>query len=382
MKPQYELGKILQDYKRYIETASFNSWQKRTLFALARCRTVAMGGHIDQCADPECSKLHLSYNSCRNRHCPKCQGHQREIWIQKRQAGLLPVGYYHLVFTLPIELNPLALSEPRLVYDTLFQTAWATLNGFAQTPNFLGATTGMIAMLHTWGSTMSLHPHLHCIVPAGGITKKGDWKNAPRVNDFLFPVESMSNVFRAKYVAELRKKGIEDKTLFDELFKKEWVVYAKKPFGNPNSVIEYLGRYTHKIAISNHRIKAVEKGRVTFKVKNYKKEGKPELLTLKTEEFIRRFSMHILPKRFVRIRHFGLLSSTSKRLHLQNILQQLGAPKLKTRAVTLQHLICPTCKKGTLKTVYQFDNRGPPNHWLERLQSQKNRSPEKSNAMM
>ncbi|OED35297.1 hypothetical protein AB832_06345 [Flavobacteriaceae bacterium (ex Bugula neritina AB1)] len=172
MKPRFELGTILQQYRNYIGTGPFNAWQRRTLFALMRCRTAAMGGHIDQCGHPGCSRLHLSYNSCRNRHCPKCQGHQRELWIQKRQAELLPVGYYHLVFTLPSEVNPLALSEPRLVYNTLFRAAWATLQGFAQNPKFLGATTAMIAILHTWGSNMSLHPHLHCIVPAGGTTKE------------------------------------------------------------------------------------------------------------------------------------------------------------------------------------------------------------------
>lgn len=271
MKPQFELGEILREHINYIETGAFNSWQKRTLFALSRCRTAAMGGHIDRCDNPECSKLHLSYNSCRNRHCPKCQGHQRELWIQQRHSELLPVGYYHLVFTLPSELNPLALSEPRLVYNTLFSAAWATLNGFAQNPKFLGATTGMIAILHTWGSTMSLHPHLHCIVPAGGITKDKKWKNAPRVNGFLFPVKEISKVFRAKYVCELRKKGVKDKALLNKLFTKDWVVYAKKPFGNANSVIEYLGRYTHKIAISNHRIKTVANGTVTFKWIRYSK---------------------------------------------------------------------------------------------------------------
>jgi hypothetical protein len=296
MKPQFELGKILRENHHYIETGPFNAWQKRTLFALSRCRTQAMGGHIDSCDNSECSRLHLSYNSCRNRHCPKCQGHQREQWIQQRESELLPVGYYHIVFTLPSELNQLALSQPRLIYNTLFKAAWTTLSGFAQNPKFLGATTAMIAVLHIWGSNMSLHPHLHCIVPCGGIDQDGKWKYAPRVNNFLFPVAQMGKVFRAKYVAELRASHIKNKKLFDQLFDKNWVVYAKKPFANTSSVIEYLGRYTHKIAISNHRIKAVKANRVTFQIKNYKKQGKPELLTLNTKEFIRRFSLHILPK--------------------------------------------------------------------------------------
>ncbi|KAA1244892.1 transposase zinc-binding domain-containing protein, partial [Aquimarina sp. RZ0] len=185
MQAQFELGDILREQHKYIETSSFTTWQKRTLFALSRCRTAALGGHIDQCDNPECSKLHLSYNSCRNRHCPKCQGHKRELWIPQRQAELLAVGYYHLVFTLPSELNELTLVASKLVYDTLFKAVWYTLDGFSENPKFLGARTGMISILHTWGSNMSLHPHLHCIVPAGGITKDGNWKNAPSVKSSL-----------------------------------------------------------------------------------------------------------------------------------------------------------------------------------------------------
>ena len=329
MRPLFEVGKILKLHEQTIEKSRLNGWQKRTLFALSKCRTAELGGHIDQCNHAACGYLHMSYNSCRNRHCPKCQGHKREEWIEKREDELLRVGYYHVVFTLPSELNQLALHNPRLLYGTLYKVAWSVIKGFGDNPTFLGAKTGMIAILHTWGQNLSLHPHLHCIVPAGGVKENGRWKHAPKGNDFLFPVKEMSTVFRAQFVAELRKNGVKDKALFDALFSKPWVIYAKKPFRNASSVVEYLGRYTHKIAISNHRIVSADKNHVTFRVKNYKKDGVNELVKLKTKEFIRRFSLHILPKQFVRIRHFGFLSSTGKRLHLENLQKQLGKPKVK-----------------------------------------------------
>ncbi|NQY08283.1 MAG: IS91 family transposase [Flavobacteriales bacterium] len=368
MKPRYELGRILKLHLRTIEKSSLNGWQKRTLFALSKCRTAELGGHIDECNHTSCGHIHISYNSCRNRHCPKCQGHKREEWIEKREQELLAVGYYHIVFTLPSELNQLALHNPRLLYGTLYKVAWSVIKGFGDNPAFLGAKTGMIAILHTWGQNLSLHPHLHCIVPAGGVNKKGRWKHAPKGNEFLFPVLEMSPVFRAQFVSELRKNGIKDKSLFDALFSKLWVIYAKKPFGNARSVVEYLGRYTHQIAISNHRIVSADKKHVTFSLKNYKKDGRKELLPLKTTEFIRRFALHILPKSFVRIRHFGFLSSTGKRIYLKDLQKQLGKPKMKVRIN--QHLRCPKCKKGKLLTRYTFSGRAPPKYWLDKFNQQ------------
>lgn len=373
MTARYEVGSILRQHKISIETGNFNGWQQRTLFALSRCRTVAMGGHIDKCNHEACGRLHLSYNSCRNRHCPKCQGHKRAQWIQAREEELLPVGYYHVVFTLPSELNLLALHKPRLLYSILFKTAWEVIRGFGENEQFIGAKAGMIAILHTWGQNMSLHPHLHCIVPAGGVSKEGKWKHAKNGLTFLFPVKAMSKVFRAKFVSELRKNGIKDKALYDSLFKKQWVIYSKKPFGSAATVVEYLGRYTHKIAISNHRIQKVTDYEVTFSLKNYKKNGKKEELTLKTEEFIRRFAQHILPKGFVRIRHYGFLSTVGKRKYLPNLHTTLGNPILKKKTSKTQHLLCPICKKGSLRTVFIFTNRGPPPHWIVRLEKEKNR---------
>lgn len=370
MKPGHEVAAILNQYQRYLTTDVFNSWQQRTLFAISKCRTSALGGHIDKCNHAACGQLHLSYNSCRNRHCPKCQGHKREEWILKREQELLPVAYYHVVFTLPSELNTLALYNARLVYNTLFKTVWATIKGFGENPNYLGAKTGMICILHTWGQNLSLHPHLHCIVPGGGVDKQGNWKSVIKKEKYLYPVKQLSKVFRAKYVSELRINGIKDKALFDKLFSKNWVVYAKKPFKHSSHVIEYLGRYTHKIAISNHRIKEIDNQGVRFSAKDYKDHGKQVHLRLHPKEFIRRFSLHILPKGFVRIRHYGFLSSTSKRRYLKQLQEQLGKPKAVEPKLSL-HLLCPKCKKGHLETIIVFDSRGPPNYWLEQLTANK-----------
>jgi len=366
LKPKYEVATVLNQNQEYLTTNDFNGWQRRVLFALMKCRTAALGGHIDKCNHVACGTLHLSYNSCRNRHCPKCQGHKREEWISKREEDLLPIGYYHVVFTLPCELNALALYNSKLVYNTLFKTAWAVIKGFGENPDYLGAQTGMISILHTWGQNMSLHPHLHCIVPSGGVDKKGNWKWVKKKDKYLYPVREMSNVFRAKYVAELRRNGIVNQELFDKLFTKNWVVYAKRPFKHARDVVEYLGRYTHKIAISNHRIKSINNQEVIFSAKNYRKDGKKECLSLHPKAFIRRFSLHILPKGFVRIRHYGFLSSTGKQLYLKKLQDQLGKPNLKTKRETM-HLVCPKCKQGRLVTVAVFDARGPPKHWLAKL---------------
>ena len=298
MQPAYEVADVLNlHWLRVQQHPQINSWQLRTLNALKSCRTAALGGHMDACTN--CGILRISYNSCRNRHCPKCQGKEREAWIQKREEELLPVPYFHVVFTLPDKLNTLAMNQPKRVYDALFEAAWDTINTFGKDKKHLGAQSGMISVLHTWGQQLSLHPHLHCIVPGGGLNQQGTWKTARSKGKYLFPVKAMSKVFRAKYIEALKKKGIvSDKNLVNDLFKQQWIVYAKRPFGSPHSVIEYLGRYTHKIAISNHRIKNISKNTVTFTYKDYRNGAKKNEITLDSMEFIRRFSMHILPKNF------------------------------------------------------------------------------------
>ncbi|MCP4474486.1 MAG: IS91 family transposase, partial [Gammaproteobacteria bacterium] len=226
---------------------------------------------------------------------------------------------------------------------------------------------GMCALLHTWGQNLSLHPHLHCIVPAGGLSPSGSWKASKSKGKFLFPVKEMSRVFRARFVAALRKKSSVSAPLCERLFAKPWVVYCKQPFFGPSQVVEYLGRYTHKIAISNHRIVSRTNGKVTFKAKDYRDKGKPMMLQLEEREFIRRFALHILPKGFTRIRHYGLMSSTSKAAAKETIDAQLGPVHMAERTSPILHRLCPVCKKGILQTIAVFDGRGPPAHWLSLL---------------
>jgi hypothetical protein len=280
--------------------------------------------------------------------------------MQARREELLPVSYFHVVFTLPEQLNTLAMQQPKLVYDTLFRSAWQTLSAFGKQRCL---QLGMIAILHTWGQNMSLHPHLHCVVPGGGLGKEGSWESIRKDGKFLFPVKALSKVFRAKYVGVLRLAGIEDKELYASLYAKPWVVYAKRPFGGPAQVVEYLGRYTHKIAISNHRLQQVDEQGVRFGYKDYRQGGAKRSLTLSHGEFIRRFALHILPKGLVRIRHYGFLSSSSKSKSLASLRKFLGAKATlaspEPKEGTL-HRRCPCCKEGQLITLYRFDSRRPP----------------------
>jgi len=374
MLPKLKVADVLNLERNQLEVLVPNRWKYRTLEAVRRCRTAEMGGHIDKCTC--CKTLHISYNSCRNRHCPTCQGHKIQAWIEARTKELLPTTYFHLVFTIPHELNPYCLKYPKEIYSTLFKVAWATLKQFSQNPKHLGADMGMIGVLHTWGQNLSLHPHLHCIVPGGGVAKNGKWKKAKNKGKYLFNVKAMSPVFRAKFVAELRQKKLSiPQKIYDQVFSKNWVVFAKQPFCNSKSIIEYLGRYTHKIAISNHRIIAINKHKkeVTFSLKDYKKGGKRIVLTLKTTEFIRRFSLHILPKGFTKIRHFGILSSAWKKQKLPNLQKQMGVDFLQLEEVITKtiHKKCPTCKVGDLVTVLMFNNKGPPPKYRHLIEQNK-----------
>lgn len=360
MRPVFEVKDVLQGIGSGIEEMGLNTWQLRTLSAIKKCRTAALGGHIDAC--DACGNISISYNSCRNRHCPKCQGKNREDWIQAREQELLPVPYFHLVFTLPDSLHALAMQYPKQIYDILFDSAWQTLHTFGKNK---GVKMGMIGILHTWGQNLCLHPHLHCIVPGGGMNKNGYWQNIRQDGKFLFPVKALSNVFRAKYCQQLQKtfpqwyaEGSK------ECWNKNWIVYAKRPFGSPQSVVEYLGRYTHKIAISNHRIQAVDTSTVTFDYKEYKQQGIKKQMTLSHQEFIRRFALHILPKRFVKIRHYGFLSSTWKRKKLRTLQEKMGVACCSKSAPQKKLPKCPCCKTGNMHTLLTFDQRGPPLHYL------------------
>lgn len=374
MIARYEVADILNTQWDAARNAmQFNGWQWRTLNAVRRCRTASLGGHVDAC--DVCGHVRISYNSCRNRHCPKCQGRQRAAWMDARMAELLPLPYFHVVFTLPACINRLALFAPATVYGLLFSTAWSTLQSFAADPKHLGARTGMIAILHTWGQTLSLHPHLHCVVPGGGLTKAGHWKVARSKGKFLFPVKAVSKVFRARYAAGLRKAfPNESKEFFNSLFATEWVVYAKRPFGGPEAVLEYLGRYTHKIAISNNRLLDVSKTSVIFGYKDYRQCGYKKVMTLDAMEFIRRFALHILPKGFVRIRHYGILASSVKADTLPVILKQFGIRIIQKNATQSSLPVrdagyqCPCCKKGRMQIVLHFDYRGPPPEVMRRIE--------------
>jgi hypothetical protein len=356
-----EVTDVIRCLGNSIETLGLNTWQLRTLSAIKKCRTAELGGHVDACDD--CGKQHISYNSCRNRHCPKCQGKNREAWMSKREEELLPVPYFHVVFTLPDAINPLAMHQPKCIYEMLFEAAWETLQQFGKNK---GVQMGMVSILHTWGQNLSLHPHLHCIVPGGGINKNGHWQNIRTDGKFLFHVKALSKVFRAKYCAKLKRADtVQYQKIRGALWEKDWVVFAKRPFGSAHAVVEYLGRYTHKIAISNHRIKEIDAGTITFNYKDYKQKAVKKEMTLSHAEFIRRFALHILPKGFVKIRHYGFLSSTWKRKKLKALQQKLGiipSPKKTEKQSSL--VKCPHCKTGNLHTILVFDKRGPPKLYM------------------
>ena len=355
-----EVANVLRKVGSKIENYGLNTWQLRTLYAIKKCRTAELGGHIHAC--DSCGKITISYNSCRNRHCPKCQGNKREDWIEDRSTELLPVPYFHVVFTLPEAINSLAIHQSKVVYDTLFEASWETLQSFGKAKEM---QMGMIAVLHTWGQQLSLHPHLHCIVPGGGVDKNGQFKNSHFKGNFLFPVKALSKVFRAKFCEKLKAKSpVKYEQIRQDLWRKPWVVFAKKPFGSPKSVVEYLGRYTHKIAISNHRIKSIDEQNVTFDYKDYRMAGVKKQMTLTHGEFIRRFSLHILPKRFVKIRHYGFLSSTWKRQKLKLLQEKLQVKVLEKVEKKPFLPKCPCCKTGNLHRIAVFDQRGPPAWYL------------------
>ena len=287
------------------------SWKHvKVLLAIARCRTAALGGHLDECT--RCGHRAISYNSCRNRHCPKCQTSARERWIAARQRELLPTRYVHVVFTLPRELAPLSLQNKRVVYDLLFRASAETLLEVARDPKHLGAEIGFFSVLHTWNQKLGLHPHVHCVVPAGGLSPDRKRWIKPRYAFFL-PVKVLSRVFRGKFVAALKRAFHEDQLCFQgsltllaqpktfaawlrPLFRKDWVVYSKRPFGGPEYVLQYLGRYTHRVAISNHRLISFADGKVTFRWRDSAHRNEQKLLTLSLDEFLRRFLLHLLPQ--------------------------------------------------------------------------------------
>jgi hypothetical protein len=373
MLPTFEVAHIVRQYGgSFIASKQPLGYQKKVLNAIDICRTAQLGGHVDAC--DKCTHVRISYNSCRNRHCPKCQSTEREKWIIARKEDLLPVSYYHVVFTIPQQLNQHCLEHPKAMYNILFDTAKETLFAFAADKKYLGASMGFIALLHTWGQNLSLHPHLHCIVPGGGIATNGQWKATRSKGDFLFPIKQMSTVFKNKFMHKyrqwLQQSNIHiTNKLRQLLYQKKWVIYLKQPFGGPEQVVEYLGRYSHKIAISNHRLKSIADNKIVFSYKDYKDGSKTKLMTLESEEFLRRFCMHILPSRFMKIRHYGFLSNRGKqklKIHLMTKGKIPTAPiKLNYKQVCKQLLNfdvdeCPVCKKGQMIRLFNFSANAPP----------------------
>ena len=320
------------------EGRSLSSEQKRVFRDITLCRTAELGGHVEEC--DACGHRRISYNSCRNRHCPKCQAAARAEWMEERAAELLPVEYFHVVFTLPQQVGPLARQNKRVIYSLLFRAAAETLLQIAADPKHLGAEIGFLAVLHTWGQNLSHHPHIHCVIPGGGLSPDRSRWISCRVGFFL-PVRVLSRLFRGKFIAYLREAFAHDELSFHgdlqflsaadyfacwlrEIAKQEWVVYAKPPFGGPEQVLKYLARYTHRVAISNQRLVAFRDGEVTFRWKDYAAGNGQKEMTLSAVEFTRRFLMHVLPRGFVRIRHYGFLANRFRQAKLGLCKRLLG----------------------------------------------------------
>lgn len=373
MDPQNDLGAIVRKFlPGLLKKKGVSTHQLKVLSALANCRTPQMGGSAMACT--HCGNVHYVMHSCRNRHCPRCQGVDKELWIEERKHELLPVKYFHVVFTVPHELLELFRFNRQVMYNLLFEKSWQTLCIFAQDTKLLGASLGAIAILHTWDQQMKFHPHVHFIVPAGGLDNNGRWKSSKQKGEFLFDVKHLSSKFSATFAKRLRtlkQQGKITKFVPRDLIKTPWVVYAKQAFGSPESVVEYLGRYTHRVAISNARILKVTDTHVTFRWCNRQKGYATQIQTITGVEFLERFLDHIVPAGFRRIRHLGFLCPRNKKDALEKIRQQLTPgftpkPRL-TRAeiLTLRFgerslLLCRQCG-GALMVLETFEReRAPP----------------------
>lgn len=392
-RPALELADIVRHCgEPYRQAHPLSRQQLRVLRAIEACRTAALGGHVEQCG--HCSHTRIAYNSCRNRHCPKCQNGERAQWLENRKAELLPVEYFHVVFTVPEPIARLAFSNSAAVYQILFQAAAETLLTIARDPKHLGAAIGFFAILHSWGQNLLHHPHLHCVIPGGGLSPEQDRWISCRAGFFL-PVRVLSRLFRRLFLEALEKafrKGqlqfcgeIEDlgephrfAAYLAPLRECEWVVYAKPPFGGPAQVLEYLGRYTHRIAISNDRLLALDDGQVRFQWKDYRRKGRPtsRTLTLPAQEFLRRFLIHVVPPQFRRIRHYGFLANRHRKRKLARCRQLLGqgvtellpeAQQCKLLLAALRDLPaprCPVCGQGEMVRIqtlaaYRWPARPP-----------------------
>jgi hypothetical protein len=382
-RPNLEVGDVFRRYGeayRQQHLGSLSLAQRRVMIAIERCRTVALGGHIEQC--DQCSYQRNAYNSCRNRHCPKCQSLARAQWIEDRQAELLDTQYFHVVFTVPEEIAAIAFQNKEVVYSILFRATSETLHIIATDPKHLGAEIGFFAVLHSWGQNLMFHPHLHCVVPGGGLSPDATcW--IPCRRDFFLPVRVLSCLFRRLFLELLEEafdhdqlqffsalRELQDRRVFlrylDPPRKRKWVVYAKKPFAGPQQVLDYVGRYTHRVAISNNRLLDIEDGQVQFHYKDYRDGGQQKTMPLSANEFIRRFLLHVLPDGFHRIRYYGFLGNRYRKEKLQQCRQLLGMVRLEEtipektlqdyrdryEALTGSSLRdCPVCHRGHMIVI-------------------------------
>lgn len=389
-RPRLEVADVFRRYgPAYREAHRLTGGQQRVMRAIERCRTAALGGHLERC--DTCGHERPAYNSCADRHCPKCQALARAQWLEARRAELLDTAYFHVVFTVPDAIAAIALQNKARVYAILFRATAETLRTIGADPQHLGAELGFLAVLHTWGQTLLHHPHVHCVVPGGGLAPDGQrW--IPCRPGFFLPVRVLSRLFRRLFLAQLQAAfargrlhfagplaALQDPAAFAQylapLRQIEWVVYAKPPFGGPAQVLEYLGRYTHRVAISNHRLLAIEEGQVRFRWKDYRHHDRQKTMTLEAVEFIRRFLLHVLPTGFHRIRHYGFLGARVRREKLARCRQALAMPPVPpalTRrrdyrdvyeALTGVSLrVCPACHHGQMVRVATLrrDPRAPP----------------------
>ena len=384
-RPRREVGDVFRRYGdayRQQHAGSLSRDQLRAMSAIERCRTAALGGHLEQC--DQCHFQRIAYNSCRDRHCPKCQSLARSQWIEDRQAELLDTDYFHVVFTVPEEIAAIAYQNKKVVYDILFRATSETLRTIAADPKHLGAEIGFFAVLHSWGQNLMFHPHLHCVVSGGGLSPDGSrW--IPCRKGFFLPVRVLSRLFRRLFLELLEKEfddgqlkffsslqELQDRKAFlrylAPLRKNQWVVYAKKPFAGPQQVLDYVGRYTHRVAISNNRILNIEDGRVTFRYKDYRYRdgGQQKTMTLSADEFIRRFLLHVLPGRFQRIRYYGFLGNRYRKEKLEQCRHLLGMVPLQPDSPTAAELDyrdryqaltgsslweCPACHRGRMIVI-------------------------------
>jgi hypothetical protein len=376
-KDRPEVADIFRTHEdRFLESYSTSGEQRKVLRDLIACRTATLGGHVREC--DECQHLEISYNSCRNRHCPKCQRQNNAQWLEAQAENLLEVAYFHVVFTLPEGLGPLALQNRKIIYGILFRAASETLLTVARDPKHLGAQIGFVAILHTWGQTLQHHPHLHCLVPAGGLSLDGQHWIASRPGFFL-PVRVLSRLFRKKFLHYLQEayrlgklsfhgklRHLSDRhlwnTFLEEFKNSDWVVYSKPPFGGSQQVLKYLARYTHRVAISNQRLLPSDPNQLSFRWKDYRHQQRQRIMTLEATEFIRRFLLHVLPKGFMRIRHYGFLANRCRKQKLAGCRQLLGQAtstqtslgQLETAATEDPGPLCPVCQRGHLLLIETF----------------------------